>query len=113
MPVNIGTKKWPKPPTRGGLPVEDPYVRQVFGANVPADVAGDPSWIGFAKQNPAEFVARLAAMRGESKSNDTSLVQQIPTMSIDLLLALRRAELDSADPRDEVLLAIRQALGGD
>jgi hypothetical protein len=108
MPV-----KWPKPPTPGGLPVEDPFIRQVFGADIPADVAGDPSWVLLAKTHPQEFVARMARMKGD-ESRDTNLAAQIDSsMGPDLLLQLRREELNTAQPRDEILAAIRAALGND
>ena len=113
--MKFGAMRWPSPPTRGGLPVEDPYIRAVFGADIPGDVAGDPSWVLLAKNYPQEFVARMSAMRGETKSNAEGIVAQIHSgnMGIDLLLMLRREELNAAAPRDEVLTAIRQALGGD
>lgn len=96
---------WPRNPL--GLPVEDVYIEAIFGGDVPGDIRTDPAWIALAKSDPARFIERLSAMRGESMPNaEQHLVAQIPTMSVDLLLALRRAELDSSTPRDAVLNAI-------
>jgi len=89
------------------LPVEDVYVEMVFGRSVPSDVRIDPVWIQLAKDDPARFIERLSVMRGESMPNaEQHLVAQIPTMGMDLLFELRRAELDSSSPRDAVLNAI-------
>jgi hypothetical protein len=87
--------------------VEDVYVERLFGAGVPSDVRIDPVWIQLAKDDPAEFLERLSAARGDPAPNaEQNIVAQVPTMSVDLLLALRRAELDSSSPRDAVLNAI-------
>ena len=96
---------WPRNPL--GLPVEDISIERLFGAGVPSDVRIDPVWIQLAKDDPAEFLERLAVMRGDPAPNaEQNIVAQVPTMSVDLLLALRRAELDSSSPRDAVLNAI-------
>ncbi len=99
---------WPRNPL--GLPVEDCYVEAVFGRHVPADIRTDPAWIALAKSDPARFLERLSVMRGDPRPSDESLVAQIPTMGVDLLLELRRAELNSSSPRDAVLNAISDRL---
>jgi len=89
------------------LPVEDVYIEAVFGRDVPGDIRTDPAWIQLAKTDPARFLERMAHMRGDPAPNaEQNIVAQVPTMSVDLLLALRRAELDSSSPRDAVLNAI-------
>ncbi len=100
---------WPRNPL--GLPVEDVYIETVFGRDVPADLRTDPAWIALAKTDPARFLERMAHMRGDPAPNaEQNLVAQVPTMGVDLLLELRRAELNSSSPRDAVLNAISDRL---
>ncbi len=106
--------KWRPPPTPCGLPVEDVFIRSAFGEDIPGDVAADPEWQRLAKTDPARFIERMAAMRGDSApSDEQSIVAAAPSMSVDLLLTLRAVELRSGTPRNAVLEAIHKALGGE